>query len=361
MKKTISILASAFGLMVISCSKTDPQPELNINYPSAYVVNGAAGTLSVINLTTNEVADVIQLTDNTSSAGHNGHGSSNISLLQYPHHVYLNPAKNQIAVAVPGVDLSEGHGLAHTGTHTGGAKVAVLDAVKGQNIKLIDVPLMNHNAVYTADGKEIWTSQMDLKGTVLVYDAATYALKNTINVGKEPTEVTFSADGSVAFVANGADNTVSAINTTTKTIIATIAVGKNPVGAWTGTDNRMYADNEDGQTVSVIDVKTLKVVETVNLGFMPGYAAFNGDTKELWVTDPTAAKVHWWKQDANKKFVKGGTIATAAGTHAIAFKGLVAYITNQEAANVSVVDVLKHEKIKDIKVGEKPNGIVLKF
>ena len=358
MKKTISILAS---LAIISCSKTDPQPELNINYPAAYVVNGAAGTLSVINLNTNEVGDVIQLADDNPSGGHAAHGAKNTKLLQYPHHVYLNPAKNQIAVAAPGVDLSEGHGLAHTGTHTGGAKVAVLDAVRGQNIKLIDVPLMNHNAVYSPDGKEIWTSQMDTKGTVLVYDAATYALKNTINVGKEPAEVTFSADGTVAFVANGADNTVSAIDPATKTVVATIAVGKNPVGAWTGADNRMYADNEDGQTVSVIDVKTLKVVETVDLGFMPGYAAFNAEAKELWVTDPTAGKVHWWKQDANKKFVKGGTFATAAGAHAIGFKGLTAYVTNQEAASVSVVDVLKHEKIKDIKVGEKPNGIVLKF
>jgi YVTN family beta-propeller protein len=156
------------------------------------------------------------------------------------------------------------------------------------------------------------------------------------------------------------DNTVSCINPNSKTVIATIPVGKNPVGAWTGSDNRMYVDNEDGQSVSIIDVKTLKVVETVALGFMPGYAAFNGEMKELWVTDPMAGKVHWWKQDPSWKFVKGGSLATADGAHAIAFKGMIAYITNQEAASVSVVDVMKHEKIKDIKVGEKPNGIAIK-
>ena len=96
----------------------------------------------------------------------------------------------------------------------------------------------------------------------------------------------------MGFVANGAENSVSVINPKTKTLIATIPVGKNPVGAWTGLDNRMYVDNEDGQTVSVIDVKTLKVFETVALGFMPGYAAFNHEMKELWVTDPMAEKVH---------------------------------------------------------------------
>lgn len=358
MKKITQISIVAISLFIASCKNADnAQPVLNINYPAAYVVNGKSSTLSVINLNTNEVADLIQLTDDMGGMAHSGGGK----FLQYPHHIYLNPAKNQIAIAAPGMDLSEGHGTVKVLAHSGMAKVALLDAVKGINVKLIEVPEMNHNAIYSSDGKEIWTSQMDEKGKVLVYDANTYGLKNTISVGKEPAEVTFSNDGMLVFVANGMGNSVSVINPTTKTVVATIPVGKNPVGAWTGSDNRMYVDNEDGQTVSVIDVKTLKVVETVALGFMPGYAAFNGEMKELWVTDPMAGKVHWWRQDATGKFVKGGSFSTANGAHAIAFKGMIAYVTNQEAASVSVVDVMKHEKIKDIKVGEKPNGIVIRL
>jgi hypothetical protein len=352
----ISILT--IGFFTASCIKTDnAQPTLAINYPAAYVVNGKSSTLSVINLNTNEVATLIQLTDDVSGAVHHGGGK----FLQYPHHVYLNPAKNQIAIAAPGMDLSEGHGTSELLAHTGGGKIALLDAIKGVNVKLITVPDMNHNAIFSNDGKEIWTSQMDEKGKVLVYDSNTYTLKNTINVGKEPAEVTFSNDGLTAFVANGMDNSVSVINPITKSVTVTIPVGKNPVVAWTGSDNRMYVDNEDGQTVSIIDVKTLKVVETVTLGFMPGYAAFNGEMKELWVTDPMGGKVHWWKQDASGLFMKGGSILTANGAHAIAFRDMIAYVTNQEAASVSMIDVMKHQRIKDIKVGEKPNGIVIRL
>ena len=358
MKNIAQISMVFLSVFIASCKNSDiTQPSVTINYPAAYVVNGMSSTLSVINLNTNEVANLIQLTDDLSGVGNNGGGK----FLQYPHHIYLNPAKNQIAIAAPGMDLSEGHGTAEVLAHSGTAKIALLDAVKGINVKLIEVPEMNHNAIYSPDGKEIWTSQMDDKGKVLVYDADNYSLKNTINVGKEPAEVTFSNDGLMAFVANGMDNSVSVINPITKTLIATIIVGKNPVGAWTGSDNRMYVDNEDGQTVSIIDVKTLKVVETVALGFMPGYAAFNGEMKELWVTDQMAGKLHWWKQDVNGKFVKGGSFPTADGAHAIAFNGMTAYISNQEAASVSVIDVMKHEKIKDIKVGEKPNGIVIRL
>lgn len=354
MKKTI---ISLFTLTLGGCmNMTTEQPQLNITYPAAYVVNGESSTVSVINLNTNVVTDLIQLTDDMSGMAH----GANAMFLQYPHHIYLNPTKNQIAIAAPGADLSQGHGTTTTASHSGGAKVAVLNANSGINVKLIDVPMMNHNAIYTPDGKEIWTSQMDEAGKILVYDATTYALKNTISVGKEPAEITFSNDGNTAFVANGMDNTVTAINPNTKTIVGTIPVGMNPVGAWTGSDNRMYVDNEDGQTVSIIDVKTLKVVETIALGFMPGFVAYHGDMKEMWVTDPMAGKVHWWTKDATGKMIHAGAFATEAGSHAIAFKDMTAYVTNQEAGSVSVIDVMQHKVTKTILVGKKPNGIVIR-
>jgi YVTN family beta-propeller protein len=353
MKKIIIL-----GIIFInySCMKMeDAQPALNINYPAAYVVNGESGTLSVINLTNNTVDNTINLTDNMNTGMNH---SSNSMLLSYPHHIYLNPAKNQIAVAAPGMDLSAGHGATHAGMK---AKVAILDAVKGQNVKLIDVPLMNHNAVYSKDGSEIWTSQMDTKGTVLVYDANTFVLKTTIYVGKEPAEVTFSVDGLLAFVANGDENSVSVIDPISKKVINTILVGANPVGAWPGADNRMYVDNEDGKSVSIIDIKTQKVIETIDLGFMPGYVAYQAEMKEMWVTDPVAGKVHWWTKNALGKMIKSGDFVSGKGAHAIAFKEMTAYISNQEAASVSVIDVMKHTVSKTVKVGNKPNGIVLKY
>jgi YVTN family beta-propeller protein len=39
---------------------------------------------------------------------------------------------------------------------------------------------------------------------------------------------------------------------------------------------------------------------------------------------------------------------------------MTAYITNQEAASVSVIDVMQHKVTKTISVGKKPNGIVIR-
>lgn len=223
---------------------------------------------------------------------------------------------------------------------------------------------MNHNTIYSPNGTEIWVPQMDMNGKVLVYDATTYVLKNTITVGMMPAELTFSSDGTKAYVANGDDDNVSVINVSTKAVLTTVTVGNNPVGAWTGTNGQMFVDNEDGQSISVIKVADNTIAQTIALGFMPGIASHNGTKSELWVSDPMAGKVHYWSYDtAMNMWMHGGAFNTGAGAHAITFTtdGNTAYVTNQTANTVSVVNVTGHTVTKTITVGKKPNGIVIKM
>ncbi len=347
MKKRIKLTSSAVLFTVVafitSCKKDkvdDGTGSNDITYNAAYVVNGGSNSISVIDLLTNEVKRTIAF-----------------SGVMWPHHISINSAKTKIAIGVPGMDLSGGHDSINNTGMTG--MIGVYDAVTGTELKMINLSMMNHNSVFSPNGTEIWTALMDSMGTVAVYDAANYTLKNTINVGMMPAEVTFSSDGLMAFVANGMSDDVTAINVINKNIMATIPVGMGPVGAWVGSNNKMYVDNEAGQTISVIDVATIMVEETVTLGFMPGMAAYNSTMNELWVTDPDNSKVHYWTRNGST-WMHGGEIITGAGAHAIAFSGMVAYITNQMAGTVSVIDVMAHSKSKDITVGTKPNGIAIK-
>lgn len=345
-----------FSLVIVTACRKHKMdgmdmPVKDINYPAAYVVNGESNTISVINLNSNTLTDTIELM----TTGGN-------DMPMWPHHIYHFAAggAHRLAVGVPGSDLSAGHG-----GNMGGMKgrVMIIDAIKGSISKDLEVPAMNHNAAFSPDGREIWTSQMEMEGKVLVFDAQNYTLKNTIRVGIEPAEVTFSADGTKAYVANGGDNTVSIIDPATKAVLTTIPVGENPVGAWVGHDGKMYLDNEDGQSISVIDVASNKIVQTIPLGFMPGSAAHLASRKELWVTDPDNGQVHFWIPDATGHlWVHGGKFNAGAGAHAVAITsdGATAYVTNQSAASVSVIKVSDHTKIKDIPVGKKPNGIVIK-
>lgn len=347
-----NLISFALFAMLLSGCKQDhsTMPMLDITHPAAYVVNGESNSLSVIDLTDNTVKHEIKLGE----AGHNMTGGG----FSYPHHISLNKAKTKLSIGVPNMDLSVGH---TTGSMEMKGNIVIVDARTGEILKVLDLPKSNHNAIFSPDDTEIWTSQMEMNGKVLVYDANTYTLKNTISVGMMPAEVTFSYDGKTAFVSNGDDNTVSAINVSTKTVIKTIAVGANPVGAWTGADNRNYVDNEDGKSVSIID-QNLNVVSTINLGFTPDYAAYIPTSQEVWVTSGTENKIFVYQLQSGV-YTKTNEISMNAGTHAIAFSQdyKTAYITNQKSASVTVFNVETKTKIKDLTVGKNPNGIVMKF
>ena len=306
-----------------------------------FVVNGGSSSISVIDLSTDTVTKNIKL---------NG---------SYPHHASMSPDKKKLIVGLPGIDLSGGHSmtsLAHGAVH---GNFVVLDSTTLATIKTVELPVSNHNSIYSPDGTEIWSGQMAKNGTVLVYDSTSYKLKTTILAGLSPVEVTFSSDGLTGFVCNNAmAGTVGAINVKTKKLTTTFSVEMTPIGAWPGSNNKMYVDNVMSKTISIIDATTLKKEPlSIALTFEPGMVAYNKLDNTVWVTDETNGAVVVF---SNRTAVT--TITAGAGTHGIVFNAnyTKAYVTNQEANTVSVINAVLRKKIKDITVGTKPNGMVVK-
>ncbi len=337
----MAALALIFGIS--SCSNDHDMEMLNIDYPAAYVVNGSSNTISVVRLSDNSVTETIALNGAT-----------------FPHHISLNPSKTKLAVAITSTDLSGGHG-GHGGALEG-LKVQIIDAVSGMIDKEIGLSQMPHNAIFNATGTELWVGQSDVsESQVLVYSTSDWTVQNTINVGAGLSEVTFSSDGTMAFACNTDDGTVTLIDATTKTIHATLTVGDDPVGAWPASNGKMYVDNETSQTVSEITVSSMSITSTIDLGFKPGYVAYNSTNGELWVSDATNGKVEYYTFGGGVWSSQGG-IATGADAHAIAFNAdeSLAYVTNQGANTVSVIDVATHTVIATINAGTKPNGVAIK-
>ncbi|MFA9213756.1 MAG: YncE family protein [Candidatus Methylacidiphilales bacterium] len=340
------ILIIAFAFILSACQKHHDDhgasPILNINYPAAYIVNGSSNNISVIKLATNTVSETIGLNGAT-----------------FPHHIYINPTKTKLAVAITSSDLSGGHGD-HSNA-VAGLKIQIIDAVTGAIEKEIGLNKMPHNAIFNLQGTELWLGQSDTtQSQVLVYKTTDWTLQNTINVGKGLSEITFSNDGATAFACNTIDGTVTLINANTKAVLTTLNVGQYPVGAWSAGNGNMYVDNEGSQTVSEVSVAGMNVTTTINLGFKPGYVAYHTDG-ELWVSDATNGKIVYYQLSGSSWSIKG-TISTGADAHAIAFNqdGSKAYVTNQGANTVSVIDVKSHTILSTIAVGNKPNGIAIK-
>ena len=106
-------------------------------------------------------------------------------------------------------------------------------------------------------------------------------------------------------------------------IHTTLTVGQDPVGAWTASNGKMYVDNETSQTISEITVSSMSVTATINLGFKPGYAAYNSSNSELWVSDATNGKVAYYTFDGTNWNLQGN-ITTGADAHAIALLPMAA-------------------------------------
>lgn len=322
---------------------SDNDSALGINYPALFIINGGDEHVSVINLDHDIVSDSIMLMNAPA-----------------PHHVYISPDKTQMAIAITATDLSGGHG-GHGGM-SGNFNVQIVNTITGETVKEIPLEAMPHNAVYSPDGTELWIGQsIEPRGKVHVYNTADYSLKATVDVGMQPSEVTFTWDGHTVFVANTADNTVTVIDPATKSVRKTIPVGKAPVGAWPASNGMMYVDNEESETISEIDPLTGTIVNTIDLGFMPGYVAYRSTAGELWVSDATNGAVAVYAVVAGTWTLQQ-KVSSGPGAHAIVFarNNTKAYITNQNDGTVSVVDAVAKTKIKDIMVGSKPNGIGIK-
>ncbi len=352
-KPSSLLVLAALTLTMVSCDKDEDMEDmgghgggaaaLNINYPAAYVVNGSSNYIDVIKLSDMSHVDHIGLNGGT-----------------FPHHIYKSPDNMFLAVAITGTDLSGGH--AGHATMPGAYSVVIIDPTTGELHHSIPTEHLPHNAAFSPNSSELWFGQADsLDGMVFVHSTSDFSEVAAIPVGMQPSEVTFSADGSKVFAANTGSGTVSVIDPVSKTVVATIPVGQMPVGAWPASNGMMYVDNEMDETVSEISVSGLNVVSTINLGFMPGYVAYLAGTQELWVSDATNGRVVWYTNSGGA-WTEQGSFTTGANAHAIAFNadGSIGYVTNQDANTLSIVATATHTVTSTVDVGMKPNGIVLK-
>jgi YVTN family beta-propeller protein len=114
----------------------------------------------------------------------------------------------------------------------------------------------------------------DKDGTVSVIDTTTGTIMKTIAVGKSPYASAIS--GNKLYVANRTDNTVSVLDTATGALTMTIAVGRYPL-AVAASGNKVYVANHLNGTVSVIDAPTGAVTKTIAVGQGPSNIAIKGD------------------------------------------------------------------------------------
>ncbi|KXU82973.1 hypothetical protein CI15_28025 [Paraburkholderia monticola] len=124
----------------------------------------------------------------------------------------------------------------------------------------------------TPDGKQVWFTLKDV-GKVQVFDARPpFALIRTLDTGPITNHVNIvhNANGMFAYVTVGGLNVVKVFRTDDFSQVATVPVGDLPHGLWpSGDGSRIYVGLENADAMTAIDTLTNKVIATIPIGQAP--------------------------------------------------------------------------------------------
>lgn len=133
------------------------------------------------------------------------------------------------------------------------------------------------NIAATPDGSQVWFTLKDI-GRTTVFDARPpFAVLKTLDTGPITNHVNFArtAAGQFAYVTIGGLNELKVFRTDDFSQVATTPVGKLPHGIWpSGDGSRIYVGLENADALTAIDTATNKVIATIPIGQAPQAIAY---------------------------------------------------------------------------------------
>jgi YVTN family beta-propeller protein len=157
---------------------------------------------------------------------------------------------------------------------------------------------------------------------------------------------------------------VSAIDLRGKRRIANIPTGKGTEGIAISPDHReVWATNRNGDTVSVIDVASLKVVATLPSASFPIRVKFTGDGKHVLVSDAQSAAVAVF-ESATRREVRRITIREPKSSQYGGPIGILvvpplskAFVAAPNLDQVAVIDLGSWQVVDWLTTGDEPDGL----
>ena len=241
-----------------------------------------------------------------------------------------------------------------------GHTISMIDIAAKKEVRRIDTaPLSRPHGLAFAGGKLYFTAEADKK--IARYDPATDKIDWQFETGQNATHMVLpTRDLGLIFTSNIASNTVSAIaqgaaGTGTQTIIA---VGQGPEGIDLSPDGREVwsAHSRDGG-VSIIDVTTKRVVQTIPLGTKrSNRIKLTPDGKYALVSDLDAGDLVVVDAPARKE-IRRLALGRAPEGILIAPDGARAFVAVNGDNHVAVVDLRTWSVMKKLQTGKGPDGM----
>lgn len=129
------------------------------------------------------------------------------------------------------------------------------------------------------------------RNVVGVLGGSPFSITAEVPVGTNPVNLTVLPNGKKIYVVNQGDSSVTVVDTTDNSVVATIInpLASSPVWAVPSADSsHVYVVNQGSSNVTVVDATNDFVVATLGVGSSPNFATFDTQNQRVIVTNPGA-------------------------------------------------------------------------
>ncbi len=191
---------------------------------------------------------------------------------------------------------------------------------------------------------------------------AVYSGDSNFSASISPSQtLAITQTGPFAYAANNASDTVSVINIPTGQVANSILVGSGPWGTAISPDQtQVYVTNNQGNSVSVINAASGSVVATIPVQSSPFGVIFTPDGTEAYVVNGSSNTVSVINT-ATQTVVATVPVQNSPVGVAMAptSNGTFAYVTNSASNTVSVIAVASNTVVQTIPVGTGPRWVTV--
>jgi len=218
----------------------------------AYVTNYSGQSISYLDLTTRRVERTVTLTPQ----GFPG-----------PRGIAVTPDESRLFVA-----------------NSDQGAVAIVERASGAVVKSIAVGAGPFGLAMNRQGTRAVVANTTV-GTASIIDVQAGVLLGNVNVGAQPYGVAFSPSGDTAYVASFGANKLTVVDLLTLTASSSITVGVGPFGVAVSPDGKWAYVSDNVNQVSVVDLVARTTVASITVGLHPQGVAVTPDGRWLYVAN----------------------------------------------------------------------------
>ena len=160
-----------------------------------------------------------------------------------------------------------------------------------------------------------------------------------IDTSRRPRDLHFNKDHTLLYVACGDDDSIDVIDVATLEVVDSIPTGPSPeIFAFSADETQIYVSNEEDSVMEMIDIASKTVVQRVPTGAEPEGVINSADGKLIFVTSEVADMVHVIDRE-KAAVIKNIVVGTRPRRFVVTPDGAELWVSDELSSEVHVIDI----------------------